>query len=174
MNLELIITFVLTAALVGVTIAIAYHNYKLTSNTEKFSHGNLIINLQDKLSDAILQEQEMIQKYYECFSLGKVESFLKDRSINKIEAFTIRYLNITNAIAYLFVMEKSILGKNHKKYFEFYLAYAEKLLTVKNSNMDNDQFKYWPYITQCLDKYDMKSDKSVPVPIQKFFNWSPK
>ena len=173
MNSELISTVVLTTALVLVTIVIAYHNYKLTSNTEKFSHGNLIINLQDKLSDAILQEQEMIQKYYEYFSLGKSESFLKDRSINKIEAFMIRYLNITNAIAYLFVMEKSILGKNHKKYFEFYLAYAEKLLAVKNSSTENDQFKYWPYITPCIDKYDMQSDKSVPAPIQKFFKWSP-
>ena len=117
MNSELISTVVLTSALVFVTIVIAYHNYKLTNNTEKFSHGNLIINLQDKLSDAILQEQEMIQKYYECFSLGKSESFLKDRSINKIEAFMIRYLNITNAIAYLFVMKKINIGEKPQKIF---------------------------------------------------------
>ena len=78
-------------------------------------------------------------------------------------------MNIADAIAYLFVMEKPMLGKNHRKYFEFYIAYAKKLLNVKSRGMDDDQSKYWQYIKQCVDKYDMKSDKTIPEPIAKFF-----
>ena len=109
-----IVTVVSTVVLVGVTLAIALSSNRLTSNTEKFSHGNLIINFQDKLSAAILQEQEIINKHL----VWKVTS--DDLEASKIiESFMIKYLNITNAIAYLFVMEKSILEKNTRNTLSF-------------------------------------------------------
>ena len=81
----------------------------------------------------------------------------------------IRYLNITNAIAYLSVMEKSMLEKNHKKYFEFYIAYVKKLLDIKSKGADDDQSRYWQYIKPCAEKYYMKSNKTIPKPIKEHY-----
>lgn len=53
------ITAVSTTVLAIITFGIAINNRNLTINTEKFSRGNLIINLQDKLSAAILPEQDI-------------------------------------------------------------------------------------------------------------------
>ena len=86
-----------------------------------------------------------------------------------IESFMIGYLNMANAIAYLFVREKLMPGENHREYFKFYIAYAKKLLDLKNSSIDDDQFKYWPYIKQCVEKYDMKSNKTIPGQIETYY-----
>ena len=39
----------------GITTIAAIVNYRLTDNVEKFNHGTLTINLQDKLSAVTLQ-----------------------------------------------------------------------------------------------------------------------
>ena len=59
--------------------------------------------------------------------------------------------------------------KNHKKYFEFYIAYAKKLLDVRNIKHNDDQSKYWEYIVPCVSEYKMKSNKQIPIPIGKFY-----
>ena len=159
-DVTVIVALASTIILVVATFGIAMSNLKLTNNTEKFRYGNLIINLQDKLSTAILLEQEIINKH----SIWKFTEEDVLESSKMIESFVISYLNITNVIAHLFVMEKSTLGKNNKERFEFYIAYAQKLLDVKNSSIDDNQYKYCQYIKQCVDKYDMKSDKTIPDP----------
>ena len=80
-----------------------------------------------------------------------------------------RYLNITGATAYLFVMEKSVLEKNHKKYFGFYIAYAKKLLDAKSMGTGVEQSEYWQYIKLCVEKHDMQSDKTVPCPAKEYY-----
>ena len=89
-----------------------------------------------------LLEQEITNKH----PLWKFTEEDVLESSKMIESFMISYLNIANTIACLFVMEKPVLGKNNKEYFEFYIAYAKKLLDVRNKSVDNDQFKYWQYI----------------------------
>ena len=107
--------------------------------------------------------------------------------VKMIESFMVSYLDITNTIAYLFVTktrhrkysescvvrpfftERLMLDKIHKEYFESYIAYAEKLLHLKNCSTCNDQYKCWQYIKQCVDKYNMKSDKPIPEPIEEYY-----
>ena len=169
MNYELTIQIIVTSILVVATIVIAISNYRLTSNIEKLNYGNLMIDFQDKLSDALLLEQEITKKYDE-WDVSEVESiFYGPEMFNTIESFMIKYLNLTNAIAYLFTMEKSML-KNHKEYFEFYIAYAEKLLDIKNKITRDDQSKYWQYITPCVEQYAMKSNKIIPASIKQCYS----
>lgn len=170
MSPESIIQIIVTGVLVIVTIIIAMSNHKLTSNTEKFNHGNLIVDFQDKLSVAILLEQEVIKKYEEWGIDDDDNSvFLTPETYKLIESFMINYLNLVNAIAYLFTMKKSML-KNHKKYFEFYIAYGKKLLDIRNINHNDDQSKYWEYIVPCVSKYEMKTNKQIPKPIGELYD----
>ena len=164
-----IVTLASTLLLVGVTIIIAFINKELTTNTKKSIYGNIIFNFQDKLSATILKGQEMTWKYPEWEIEEKGFLFDNPELIKTIESFLIEYLNVTNAIAYLFVMKDPVLEKDHKEYFGFYIAYAKTLLDVKNMGMGDDQSKYWRYIKQCVEKHDMKSDKTVPKLIEEYY-----
>lgn len=64
---------------------------------------------------------------------------------------------------------KKFMLKNHKKYFEFYIAYGKKLLDVRNIKHD-DQSKYLEYIVPCVSKYEMKSNKQIPRPIGQLYD----
>lgn len=172
MSPESIIQIIITVGLVIVTIIMVVINHRLTSNTEKFSHGNLIVNFQDKLSVALLLEQKVIEKYEEytiqCDNGKKDALFHTPETYRLVESFTINYLNLVNSIAYLCTMKKSML-KEHKKYFEFYIAYGKKILDIRNVKYDN-QSKYWEYIGKCVLEYDMKCDKSIPESISECYD----
>ena len=174
MDVEIIIMLIqilLPVTLVIVTIRIAQTNHKLTSDNEKFNHGRLIIDFQDKLSDAILKEIKIKELHMHFENLHVRDAEFDERLTNyekQIESFVVHYLNITNAISYLFVMEKSML-KNHKNYFGFYIAYANKLLTLIQNTMESDQPTYWEYIKKCVDQYDMKATKKIPEAIKTHY-----
>ena len=61
MSFEYFIQLTIAIFMVLVTVIIAVNNHKLTNNNEKFNHANLIVDFQDKLSNAILSEQELIK-----------------------------------------------------------------------------------------------------------------
>lgn len=121
--MEIIIQSILTGILVIITSAIALSNHRMTSNTKKFAESNLIVEFQHKLSSAILLEQNLIKRWDEYdIRDDDDEIFFTPETDGLLENYIINYLNLVNSIAYLFTMEKSML-KNHKNYFEFYIAY---------------------------------------------------
>ena len=183
-----LLTTAFTIIIAGTTSIIAIISYRLTDNTEKTNHSNMIINLQDKLSAAMLQQHEIEWEYPDLVS-GK-----KDFSVNKypelvkmIESFTISYLDITNTIAYLFVTktrcrkrsefflvrpfftERFMLEKIHKKYFESDIAYAKELLELKKGSTGDDKFEYWQYLESYVEECTMKSNKRIPKLIKDYY-----
>ena len=50
------------------------------------------------------------------------------------------------------------------------MEYELIAMDVKSVDVNNDQSEYWKYIKPCVDRYNMRSAKTVPAPIIEFFS----
>lgn len=169
MDYNSIIQLVTTIVVAAATIIIAKSNNHLTKNTEKFNESQVIIDFQDKLSNAILKERKIIKMAAELKAIEYIPFLDDPDTYNHVNSFTIQYLNLVNAIAYLMTMKKSTLN-NHADYFGLYIGYGNDLLELREKHLQ-DQIKYWRYIPECTKKYNMDSEKTIPKVIEDFYDY---